>query len=300
MKNKAYKFMISCACVLTLMNQSIHFISASSRYYQITFAPGSLGEFKQTLIQDYQNLYGTKNVNLSKATGSVTIKVEAEKTMPNAPTAQDTILKDSLKQYYVLTSGWQPASTTVSENATYVVQYGALTNSVDYSIRYVDITTKQDIALPVFAKANSNEVMNAYAKSIDGYTFDTQTKSITLTSDVKQNVLTFYYTAGVETKVVNQVEENVVTRNQIVTIPNNNINTNIPLPNNETILNENETPLSNAGTNETIEDEKTPLSKGDELTKNNQILYYSLGGIAVLGILIGLFVILKKKKEHTA
>ncbi|MEG0275633.1 MAG: hypothetical protein RR630_01245 [Coprobacillus sp.] len=296
MKNKIYKTILSFACVLTLMGQSLSFVSASSKYYQITYAPGTTGQFKETLIQDYKKVYGAKNVSLSKATGSITIKVAAKKTMPNAPTAQDITLKDTSKQYYVLTSGWQPASTTVSENATYVVQYGALTQGVEYSIRYVDNTTKQDVASPVFARANVNEVMNAYAKNIDGYTFDTQTKSITLTTDAKQNVLTFLYTAKENTVVVDEVEENTVIRNQVVTVPNNNANNNnnVNTPNNDQIINDDDVPLDNGGNDQTIEDGEIPLAKGDELTTNNQMLY---GGIVIAGLAIVVVLIAIKRKR---
>lgn len=303
MKTKVYKFIISCACVLTLMGQSMQFVSASSKYYQITYAPGSLGQFKESLINDYKQLYGSKNVSLSKATGSVTIKVEAKKAMPNAPTAQDISFKDneSQSQYYVLTSGWQPAALIVSENDTYVVQYGALTQGVEYSIRYVDITTRQDVALPVIARANINEVMNAYAKTVNGYMFDTQTKSITLTQDAKQNVLTFYYTANDNTVVVDRVEENVVTRNQIVTVPNpdnNGIppNNNVNTPNNDTIINDNDTPAGNGQNNETIDDQEVPLAKGDELSKNNQMLYVAIAGTGLL-LLVIVLVMNKKRKS---
>lgn len=309
MKNKITKLIISAVLTLSMFStMGLTTFAKANKSYTITYAPGILGKFDENFINKNEKAYGKANVSVSKATGSITIKVASTAVMPNAPTANDVEFKNSKNKdkYYVLTSGWQPASTKVSESETYVVQYGALVKGVEYTIRYVDAISNQDVATPTIARANAGEVMNAFAMNVNNYTFDSQAKSMKLSHDSKKNTITFYYNATVKTNVVN---EEVITRVPLVTTVTNQTTTNVPVtnqttPNNEeTTINENDVPLANGDDNKeetTINENDVPLANGDELSKNNQTLYYSIGAIAVLGSLVALFIFLKKKKEHTA
>lgn len=270
-----------------------HSTLAAERYYKITYAPGVIATFKDSLINEYKEKYGTQNVVQSQITGAITITVAAKQAMPNAPTANDIEYKENQTQYYVLTSGWQPASTQVTENATYVVQYGTLINDVEYTIRYVDRTSNIDIETPVIARANKDEALIAYAKVIDGYTFDTQTKSIVLGSDAAQNVITFYYT-NEGTSNEQQVVDNVVINTVRPTTPTT------PVQQGEPIVNvpENQTPQANAGDDQTvnIDDNQTPQFQG-ELERNNQKLYTTIVGVIILLVVAIGYVVFKRKNK---
>ena len=299
MKNKIMKLILSAVLSMTFMMGFTHNVNAL-KMYQITYSPGLIGSFSEELLKEYQKEYGKEKVALSKATGNITIQVAATKTMPNAPTAKDIQYKEQTNsnKYFVLTSGWQPAATTVTENETYVVQYGVLNQGVEYSIRYVDQTTLQDVASPVIGKANANEVISAYAKNVNNYIFNTQSKSIELTEDPLKNIITFYYTATEQEEVIDQIEENIITRDRVEVLPGNDQENNA-----NTIIPDNQTPLGGE-TEQTpdtpttdIEENETPLAKADDLTQNNEKLYYAMGGtlLAVLAVII--IVTAKKKKK---
>lgn len=297
MKNKKLVSLLVALIMLVTMTQSA---LAAQRYYKITYAPGILATFKDSLVNEYKEKYGTQNVVQSSVTGAITITVAAKQDMPNAPTANDIEYKksESATQYYVLTNGWQPASTRVTENATYVVQYGALLNGVEYTIRYVDKTSNIDLETPVIARSNGGQTLIAYAKVLDGYTFDSQSKSMTLSQDGSKNIITFYYTNTNSTSNETQVIENVVTN---VVTPTNPVNPTIPrqptVP--DVTVPDNQTPQSNGGNNETvnIEDNQTPQSKG-ELAQNNQQLYIAIGGIMVLLVVVCGYVMIRRKNKE--
>ena len=290
MINKHKKYVLVFISVLMVFIVKFEPLFASQRYYKITYAPGIMATFNQSLIQNYIDQYGQENVTQSQSTGAITIRVEANSYMPNAPTANDVTFKksDDIQTYYVLTSGWQPASTKVSENATFVVQYGSLKHSTEYTIRYVDQTTNLDLVSPVISRANIDETIVTYAKVLEGYTFNSQSQSIILNQESSQNIITFYYTP-IEQTTQTETIENIVT-NRIGTVQATTGQggiTNIP---------ENITPQTSGTDNKTtIADNQTPQVKG-ELAQNNQKLYTIFGLGVILIIIVG-YIIKRKRNE---
>lgn len=300
MKNKSSNIALALALSLSVVSMPAH---AAEKKYNITYSPGLLGEFKESLIEEYKKTYGAEDVTVSEVTGSVTVKVAISENMPMVDPS-DVVFKneEDAEQYYVLTNGWGPASMNPVQNETFVVQYGALVDGVDYTIRYVDDTTNTDVAMPEMGKANVDETIAAYAKVVEGYTFDTQSKMMTLTKDEEKNVLTFYYTAEDDTIYVDQIITEVIPGDVIVVQPpvagEENEPTTTP---NEPVedVEDNDTPLANGDkeNGEDVEENETPLAN-NELEKNNKMLYTTIGVIAVLGILLAIFVAMKKKKQE--
>lgn len=315
MKNK--KGLIVTAIALTMSMGSMQ-VKAVEKNYWITYSPGALGEFKESLVERYEKEYGAEDVEVSKATGAIRIKVEAQEDMPNAPTANDITFKNSEHdgQYYVMTSGWQPASAKVLSNATYVVQYGALVEGVDYTIRYVDAVTNVDVETPVMGKANVNETIAAYAKNIEGYTFDSQSKTTVLVEDAEKNVITFYYTAEDDTVYVDEIINNVIPGDVVVveqevpptttpddgttTTPEGGTTPETPDDTPTGDIDEDDTPL--AGDDDTpsgdIDEDDTPLAGGDEAKDNNVMLYTGIGAIVVIGLIAAIIAMKKRKVEE--
>lgn len=303
MRNKSGKIALVTMLALTLTVTPTY---AKEKTYHITYSPGLIGKFKESLVDEYKKVYGKDDVSVSKATGAITIEADTDEKMPNAPTYNDIEIKnqEDASQYYVKAGGWEPSSKNIKQNETFVVQYGALVDGVDYTIRYVDAVTNTDVATPVLGKANKDETIAAYAKVIEGYTFDTQSKTKVLVENAKENVITFYYTAEDDTIYIENVVNNVVPGDVEVvtepvgepTVPGENQPA-TPGGEEAEVVDDNETPLANGNeADETIEDNETPLANNaDELQRNNMLLYSGIGIVAVVAILIA--VIAKKKKK---
>lgn len=304
MRNKSGKIALAVMLALTLTTTPTY---ATERTYHITYSPGLLGKFKETLVDEYKKIYGKDDVTVSKATGAITIETGVNEKMPNAPTQNDIEFKNAedASQYYVKT-GWEPAG-NIKQNETFVVQYGSLVNGVDYTIRYVDATTNTDVATPVLGKANKNETIAAYAKNIEGYTFDTQSKTKVLVENDEENVITFYYTAEDDTIYVDNVVNNVVPGDVEVvtetvgepTAPGEGQPA-TPAEEETEVVEDNDTPLANGNeTEETIEDNETPLANNaDELQRNNMLLYSGIGAVVIVAIIIAVIMNKKKKVEE--
>lgn len=304
MRNKSGKIALAMMLALTLSTTPTY--ANEKRFYHITYSPGLIGKFKQSLVDEYKKVYGEEDVIVSKVTGAIRIKASVDENMPNAPTQNDIEFKNAedSSQYYVKSGGWEPSSTNIKQNETFVVQYGALVDGVDYTIRYVDAITNTDVATPVLGKANKNETIAAYAKNIEGYTFDTQSKTKVLVENAEENILTFYYTAEDDTIYIENVVNNVVPGDvEVVTEPVGELvvpGENQPAVSGEDgteVVGDNETPLANNNeTEETIKDNETPLANNaDELKRNNMLLYSGIGIVAVVAVLIA--IIAKKKKK---
>ena len=108
--------------------------------YTITFSAGDKGTLKQALYDSYAASYSVTRT----ASGNIKIVVPAGSNMPDLPTAADVDLGSNAAKYYV-SSGWEPKEAAVTKNATYVVSYGAIVNGVEYTVRYVDAATGNDV-----------------------------------------------------------------------------------------------------------------------------------------------------------
>lgn len=185
--------------------------------YTVSYKPGAIGTFSDSLYEGYVAQYGAENVKRSEATGSITITVPAGAAYPNAPTASDIILDEAHKNSHYVKTDWIPTEAVVRGNGDYVVDYGALrSGGVEYTVRFVDSVSGQDVASPVITLGNAGDVVSAAARTLEGYEYDEYLKDMVL-ADGGENVLTFVYTSTREPNRV-IVEVPGETRTEIQTV----------------------------------------------------------------------------------
>lgn len=164
-----------------------------AKEYTVTYRPGNIARFSDALVQKYQEYYGEENVSVSQATGSISITVQAGSFYPEAPSAEDIVMDEEHKDRYYVTTNWIPTEETVMQDQDYVVDYAALIDAVEYSIRYVDAYTGMDVLSPTILQGNVGDTITSTAKVITNYQWDTYLKEMVLEKD-SENILTFYYT----------------------------------------------------------------------------------------------------------
>ncbi len=167
--------------------------AASAKEYTVTYRPGNIAKFSDALVQRYEDSYGEDKVSVSQATGSISITVPAGSYYPEAPQATDIVLDVEHQGRYYVTTGWIPTEETVMQDDDYVVDYAALVDAVNYTIRYVDAASGMDLVTPTMTQGNAADVITSTAKVIQGYEWDAYLKQMILEKG-KENVLTFYYT----------------------------------------------------------------------------------------------------------
>ena len=161
---------------------------------------------------------------VSEATGTVTIEVDPGDSMPvsleelKAKGAITLTDEAGEKAYYV--TGVKESSigldedgslpSQVNQNIELVLDYGVLIDPVDYVIRYVD-TEGNPLAAQLDSVGNAGDVVNSKAKVIEGYTVDSETKSLTLSGEAgAANELVFVYTyIPGETHVITNTQTNI-------------------------------------------------------------------------------------------
>ncbi len=314
MKTKCMKGLLASLVSLAMVaSLAIGVNGASARTYTITFAPGLMGTFKESWINKVKKDYD--GVKVSKATGAVMIPVTVSSlenaALKDIPTASDIATQDAT---YVVGTSWTPASHAVTGNATYVVQYNRAVNTVEYTIKYVDATTNQDVSSPIIARGNEGETITGTAAIVDQYSYDVESKTMKLTSKASENVMTFYYTstATPSSTVTNVLPGGTTTTYNYVTTTTGNTaggttnGTGGTTTDNTANVEDNNTPTTNGNTSDskqstdTVEDNKTATTSGDSLTKNNQTLYMTLGGLGALVLLIFAILFAKRRKEKKA
>ncbi len=161
---------------------------------------------------------------VSEATGTVTIEVNPGDSMPvsleelKAKGAITLTDEAGEKAYYV--TGVKESSigldedgslpSQVNQNIELVLDYGVLIDPVDYVIRYVD-TEGNPLAAQLDSVGNAGDVVHSKAKVIEGYTVDSETKSLTLSGEAgAANELVFVYTyIPGETHVITNTQTNI-------------------------------------------------------------------------------------------
>ena len=194
MKNLMKTFHIVTMLVLFLL---IFPLSANAeettKEYTVIYRPGNIAKFSEELIQKYEERYGEDKVSVSQATGSISITVPAGVYYPEAPQASEIVLDEAHQGRYYVTTGWIPTDEIVMQDDDYVVDYGALVDAVDYTIRYVDKETGMDLATPLMSQGNAGDKITAAAKVIENYTWDEYLTEMTLDKE-GENVIIFSYT----------------------------------------------------------------------------------------------------------
>lgn len=298
MKKINVKVLLAFGLIASLMMGSLQLIDASQNY-KITYSPGAKGTFNQELIDDYKTTYGESSISVSDKTGSVTITVEKEAAMPKVPTVSDITLKDS--SYYVRAGSWEPTQAVVTKSATYVVKYDMLNNGKEYTIRFIDSGTGEEVASPIISMANVGEQITYTAKTIEGYEFDQIRKTLVVSNNARDNVLEFMYTGGNDRNVtVNTVVEDTTATPPVVApvitpvTPTPEVDTDTPETED---IEDPETPRSDLDEDtpetEDIEKEETPKSSGDS-NLMNYVMYGIVGLIVIAGVV---YIVVRKQTE---
>ena len=87
---------------------------------------------------------------------------------------------------------------------------------MEYTVRFVDSVSGQDVASPVITLGNAGDVVSAAARTLEGYEYDEYLKDMVL-AEGGENVLTFVYTSTREPNRV-IVEVPGETRTEIQTV----------------------------------------------------------------------------------
>ncbi len=192
-KNRIKAVPMLAVLAMALLISPMQVDAASAKEYTVTYRPGNIARFSDALVQKYEHSYGEDKVSVSQATGSISVTVPAGSYYPEAPQAADIVLDEEHQGRYYVTTGWIPTEETVMQDDDYVVDYAALVDAVNYSIRYVDAATGMDLVTPTMTQGNAADVITSTAKVIPGYEWDAYLKQMVLEMG-KENVLTFYYT----------------------------------------------------------------------------------------------------------
>lgn len=181
--------------------------------YTVTIRPGNVARFTEEFLQEYMAL----GAQVTEKTGSIKVKVAAGETISMLPTPQDLVYGEEYQDRYVMNTDWYPQAEVVSGNEDLVVKYDAVTDTVEYRIRYVDSQSEEDVQTPVIAQGNIGDVVSYFPEQVENYTCSMGRQSLTLTADSRENEITFYYTSTAE-PVVNEVEVpgDTITRTETV------------------------------------------------------------------------------------
>ena len=328
---RAVKIMVAMFVVISSILISGKNVEAQGvKTYEITYAPGQIASFSEDYLQKAKSF----GAEISADTGSVTFIVAAGGNYPMVPTAADIVFgdpEDSLNYY--LKTEWMPQG-RVDKSKTFVLDYGALTTAVEYTVRYVDEVSKEDVEAPMIAFANSGDILTFSAKQIENYKVDEEVKSITISDSAKENVICFYYTSTLKetgevvTKTITEYETVVQYETETIIVPGTHTTTVTPAqgnaggnngggvmenpaePDEENGIGEE---AENSSENVIIEDQETPLS-GDnedlmvdiydeEVALDSGLNEGAMGGItasvAVLLLAVSALIIRRKTKKDT-
>lgn len=234
LKHKMWKKLacgVATVAVALNMMPSMNVFAASQ--YTVTFRPGNVGHFaltgdnadksakemaQEVVDQYYQGMEATVTEK-----GAIKITVPAGTELPTAPTA---VVADT--GYYV--KSWGPeAGTKASKNVDFVVDYGRLTDGVEYTIKYVDAQSGESIAPFVTVYGNKGDTVSVNASAtlktsnagVYGLT-NAASQSLVLGDNADDNVITFTYEYNydpgtVEEEVVRTIPGDTVTTTQTVT-----------------------------------------------------------------------------------
>lgn len=224
--------MLGCLCIYMLMGaMTLQVNAAEENTYTVTYRPGNIARFREQLYAGYVAEYGENQVSRSDATGSIKITVSAGAPYPTAPDAQDLVFDDAHKGKYYVKTEWRPTWETVTENGDFVVDYGALTDSVEYTIRFVDSGSGEDVATPVITMGNVHDQITYTAKAVQGYAYDSYVKQMTLTADSAKNEIRFQYTSTEQPTIqVVQVPGETITNTTYEQGPGTTVNETVTVP----------------------------------------------------------------------
>lgn len=214
MKNNKFVWGSKAACLaLTafLAAAPLEIYAAEQQTYNITFSPGKVGEFTSDFLAECE----TVGAAVSSRTGSVKLQVPAGSAV-RLPNPADVQMKEEYEGKYVVNtdnSFLTGGSITADQSQSYVVDYAALVEGVTYRIEFIDAESGEEIAAPITAQGNIDQVVPYVAETIEGYTLiNASSQTMTLTEG--ENRMTFSYARDIE---------NVPPQTQIVETPGDTI-----------------------------------------------------------------------------
>lgn len=182
--------------------------AAGTTSYMVTFRPGSVAKFNDKYIEKAKSQVGKPNSGVldvdvkEETTGTVKIKVKAGTDIRNLiPRPDDLEYVKGKEGRYTMSTDWKVENTVVTGNESFVVKYKALSDAVEYRVRYVDAQSGEDILQPMISQGNEGDTYTYYSKVISGYACDTDSLSLKLTKNPAKNEITFEYTSTLDPNV---------------------------------------------------------------------------------------------------
>ena len=172
--------------------------------YVVTFRPGEHGRFTDSFINDLK-AYG--EVRTSEATGAVAVQLDEGDPLPNAPQLTDIVMNEDASRYFVTDAAQGYTGGTADGDLDAVAQYTlrASTEDAVFTVQYLDRETGAEVAPTLQGSAPVGQNLTFYAlNNIENYTAEVASQQLTVSANADENVVTFYYTAG-----VNNVTETV-------------------------------------------------------------------------------------------
>lgn len=180
--------------------------STEATTYVVTFRPGEHGTFTDSFIAGLEK-YG--EVKTSEATGAVAVRLNEGAALPNAPQLTDIVMNEDASRYFVTDAAQGYTGGTASGDVNAVAQYTlrASTEDAVFTVQYLDRETGAEVAPTLQGSAPVGQNLTFYAlNNIENYTAEVASQQLAVSANADQNVVTFYYTAG-----VNNVTETVTT-----------------------------------------------------------------------------------------
>lgn len=331
---KALCMLLACLLIAgTLPLGGLRAAAATANTYKVRLFPGAQGTIDATQMANMCSVKrgeddDTEVTSTLDADGCLTLEGlhygDQVSFNPNA----GVVLSDN--KYYVRgvrvsgedNSTVNIGSFTVTEDLDYVVAYGILADSVEYTVRYED-EAGNELAPSVTYRGNVGDKPVVAYQYIEGYQPQARNLGKTLVSNAAENVFTFVYTP---------LPENVLTEVVITTTPGGvTVITPVPPPEIEDI----EEPVAPLGPDEEeeqpneppeyidLDDEETPLGPGGDQVDENMggigdtiteaindfatplgnlptvaKVGMGVGAVAVIGLVV--LMILKKRKKKNA
>lgn len=279
--------------------------------YVVTFRPGEHGRFTDSFIDDLK-AYG--EVRTSEATGAVAVQLDEGEPLPNAPQLTDIVMNEDASRYFVTDAAQGYTGGTAGGDLDAVAQYTlrASTEDAVFTVQYLDRETGAEVAPTLQGSAPVGQNLTFYAlNNIENYTAEVASQQLTVSANADENVVTFYYTAGVNNVTetvtvpggtVTQYEDQTVVGGAAVAgggaggagAGDGGDTVEIPEDNTPQAGGDN-TP---GGEDVEIPDESTPQANLPGENANGNVMPMVLGGVVVLIVVMGVVLLINRHHKE--
>lgn len=284
--------------------------------YVVTFRPGEHGQFTEQFKNSLMQTYGAENCKISTATGAVAVLVPVGSQMPSAPNFNDIQMDSSDSARYFVTdaaSGYVGGVATQDVDTVAVYDLRQSGEEMQFTVQYLDRETGAEVAPALQGTANVGQTIVFRAPNVTNYTAETAEMTLQVNSNATANVVTFYYTAGVNTVTQTQVvgggtvveyQDRVVTGGAAVVAPapgGGDAGTVTPddtvtIPDNDTALAENPDDVQGEDGVE-INENEAPLAQNPEDQTNSNVKIVIGGAVAILAVIaVGILLVRRHNK----